>query len=174
MISRNSDRPRQRPGLRVARVLELLGLDAEMRRGDRVIGVEIGVRGEAEQPDGQLRIRRVGRDRIDDRDGSGCSPIRPSQREAGDPAPVLEEGGLVARQPVGREGVGAEVPDAVHPERGVAGVELLAQRVEFHRGVVGRDDAFLHRRARTSRRPRRACRARASRLPLAGSTKLLP
>ena len=84
--------PRQRPGLRVTRVLELLGLDAEMGRRDRVVGVEVGVGGEAEQPGGELGVLRVGRDRIDDGMGQAARPNRPSRRRLGDPAPVLGEG----------------------------------------------------------------------------------
>src|ERR1700758_1407022 len=38
----------ERPGIGVAWIFELFGLDAEMRRRDRVIGVEIGVRSVAE------------------------------------------------------------------------------------------------------------------------------
>ena len=37
-------RPGERPGLLVARILELLGLDAEVRRGHRMVGVEVGRR----------------------------------------------------------------------------------------------------------------------------------
>src|SRR6516165_1417082 len=51
-----------------------------------------------------------------------------------------KKSGLVLWQAESRKRIGPEIPDAIHPERCISGVERLAQSIEFHRAVVGRND----------------------------------
>src|ERR1700732_1057839 len=61
----------------------------------------------------------------------------------GNPSPIGKKPSLVLWQPVGRKRISTEIPDAIHPKCRVSRVERLAQRVELHRGVVGRNDPVL-------------------------------
>jgi hypothetical protein len=85
----------QGPDFRIARVFELFGLDAEMCRRDRVVGIEIGCRGEPEETDGELGIRRTGGHRIDDRVGQASGRAALFRGRCGDPSPIGEKRGLV-------------------------------------------------------------------------------
>ena len=56
----------------------------------------------------------------------------------------------------------------------VPGVELLAERIEFHRGVVGRDDALLHAALEPAEGRRELVALEQQIAASPGSTKLLP
>src|SRR5215471_2075189 len=86
--------------------------------------------------------------------GQACRLAALFRGGCSDPSPIGKEARLVGGQTIGRKGVAAKIPDAVHPEDGVARVELLAERVKLHGGVVGWDDPFLH----AARKPSEGCR----------------
>src|SRR5262249_41177498 len=70
-----------------------------MRCRDRVVGVEIGVRGVTENADRELRVLRMSRDGIDDRMRQATCLSALLCRRRGDPSPVGEEAGFVLWQP---------------------------------------------------------------------------
>src|ERR1700745_2178283 len=71
-------------------------------------------------------------------------PCRPSFWCRGaDPPPIGKERGLILGQAIGWKGIGAQIPDAIHPEGRIPRVERLAQGVELHPSIVCRNDPLL-------------------------------
>ena len=132
----------QRPLLGISRIIELGALDSDMRRRHRVVRVQIGI-GRIPH-DGCRNLGMLARSHaVDDRVGEAARLAALLRRRRRRPAELLEEGLLVARHPA-REGGRPQIPDAVHPHRGIVVlVELVPDEVPLQRGVVSRRHPVL-------------------------------